>query len=158
MPLPAETSNSWNASILKSVGRVAGLRDSIDSPRCSPCTYAWPSMQNVSQGHAEHRQHAYFSPSRLSDALGRRMYPGDGGGEGAGKDEGLNALLQPRDVHNLQEIALHCAQQTGVRDPLVLGMRSLHITQQSCIQFASFNDMMLPWHSQGYRRCHARLW
>lgn len=58
-------------------------------------------------------------------------HPSDSGGEGAGKDEGLDALLQPWNVHDLQEVALHSAQQSRVRDPFVLGMGPLHNRQQS---------------------------
>lgn len=49
----------------------------------------------------------------------------EGGGEGAGEDEGLDALLQARDVHDLQKVALHRAQQARVQHALVLGMLAL---------------------------------
>ena len=55
-------------------------------------------------------------------------HPSDSGGKGAGEDEGLDALLQPWNVHDLQEVALHRAQQSGVRDPFVLGVGPLQQT------------------------------
>ena len=54
------------------------------------------------------------------------MYPVDVGCKLAGEDEAVNALLEARDVLDLQEVALHCAQLLGITHPLVLGVLPLH--------------------------------
>lgn len=53
------------------------------------------------------------------------MYPVDVGCKLAGEDEAVNALLEARDVHDLQEVALHSAQLLGVTQALVLGVLAL---------------------------------
>ena len=53
-------------------------------------------------------------------------YPVDVGSKLAGEDEAVDALLKARDVHDLQEVALHSAQLLGVAHPHVLGVFPLH--------------------------------
>ena len=60
------------------------------------------------------------------------MYPVDVGCKLAGEDEAVNALLEARDVHDLQEVALHSAQLLGVTHPLVLGVLPLHHQDLTC--------------------------
>ncbi|KAA6425290.1 MAG: hypothetical protein FRX49_04784 [Trebouxia sp. A1-2] len=52
------------------------------------------------------------------------VYPVDVGYKLAGEDEAVNALLEARDVHDLQEVALHSAQLLGVTQALVLGVQA----------------------------------
>ncbi len=48
---------------------------------------------------------------RYHDSFINGSHPGESGREGAGEDEGLDALPQPGNIHDLQEVALHCAQE-----------------------------------------------
>ncbi len=54
-------------------------------------------------------------------------YPVDVGGKLASEDEAVNALLQARDVHDLQEVALHSAQLLRVTQAFVLRVLTLQI-------------------------------
>lgn len=53
-------------------------------------------------------------------------YPVDVGSKLAGEYEAVDALLQARDVHDFQEVALHSAQLLGIAQPHVLGVLPLH--------------------------------
>ena len=45
--------------------------------------------------------------------------------EGARKDEAVDALLQPRDGHDLRKVALHCPKQPRIANTPVLGVLPL---------------------------------
>jgi len=58
---------------------------------------------------------------------GLSSYPLGCGAVGAGEDEAVDALLQARDVHDLDEVPLHGAQQRRVALALVLRVLTLQI-------------------------------